>query len=712
MRSCHQIFRRGAVYYYRQAIRWPDGGTYRIALSLLTRRLAVARQRAIRLAGVAETVRFSLEHDPGDPPFTPEQRNAQFRRLLAIERDRLEALHLQVLDQVPLSTDREAFVCQVFNDLERFSQALVWGGMPDDADASSLGAAGLRMTELCLARWQAEVDAELQAQDLEDTAPLRRAMCKIIHQARVAAIRELRGGATPRSQVRGHDGASPPPRGAPPPARGDAHAGADLARSRAPTGMGWPGRYAREGQPRRHVPPLDEPVAEWAGVTVVEAASRYLASVPRAGGCAPGKRRQAHKGWDDKTRNQFAIAAMLLGKAFPAPIWRLQQDDLDRFAGLLDKLPAHSHHKCERHQNMSLEAIIAEAEALVAAGKLAEDKIGLLPPTSNRHFRFLRTLCTWVRARVPQMADLQWDDYILPDQRDARDQRLAFTPEQGKILFSLPVWTGCEGPGQRERPGRCILHDAAYWVPLLCWYSGGRREEIAKLLVDDIAFEDGIAYFNIDATSTGRIKNARSRRSIPLACELLRLGFLAYVEAVQHAGQSVLFPDLLPGKSKQHMGDVFYKRYWRPLARHLPFLKPGQALHAFRHMVSTGLKDAEVYIETRNDLLGHATAHGMSDRYSKATALSKLASIVEKIPIVTGHLEAAPVNICMANWPCAYPGSESQGRGRAEGKPARRQRTGPAASIEAPSPAKRAGQTKRKTARVPITGSTTPAARR
>ncbi|WP_231634527.1 site-specific integrase [Novosphingobium sp. KN65.2] len=656
----------------------------------------MARQRAIRLADVAEAVRHSLEHDPGDPPFTPEERNTHFRRLLHKERDRLEALHLQLLDRVPADTDRAAFIGEVLRGLERFSQALVLGGMPDNVAASHLESAGLRITELCLTRWQAEVSAELQSQELADTAPLRRAMCKVLHQARAAALHEFQDRLAAAPEWRGASATDQATGESPPGPAGGYWSGANLSRSRAPLGTGWPGRHPAESHPPHHHSAPNAPPAEWASVTVEDAARRYIASVPRAGGSAPAKLKQTRKTWGRKTRQQFANAAMLLGKAYPGPIWKLQQEDLDRFAGLLDRLPAHNHHKLERHKAMSLEAIAAEAEALVAAGKLTEDKIGLMPPTANRHFRLLRTLCTWVRARVPQMADLRWDDYIVADARQARDQRLAFTPEQGRELFSLPIWTGCEGRSHREKVGSCILHDAAYWVPLLCWYSGARREEIAKLMVDDIGVEDGIAYFNIDITLTGRIKNARSRRSIPLASEILRLGFFAFVEAVRLAGQKVLFPDLLPGKSQQRMGDIYYGRYWHSLAKQLPFLKPGQGLHAFRHMVSTALKDAEVFIETRSDLLGHATQHGMSDRYSKATSLPKLANIVEKIPVVTDHLFAHPINLCTYYWP-----RNARDDNLKKLRPAKRRTTGrrfadAAGSAGLPSPAKRAGQSKPK----------------
>lgn len=612
----------------------------------------MARQRAIRLADFSETVRHSLEHNPGRPPLLQAERNAHFRRLLHAERDRIEALHLEILHKVPASADPGGHVIAVFDEIERLSRAVVRGGLPT---ASHFDAAGVSVTPRCLDLWQMEVAAELEAQNLENTHALRRAMLKIIHEARVAAIAEFRARladpaaayaqlAADSGTVGGDvvDDALPFPNAA---ERGS------LARSRAPMGHGWSGRHEGRTAPRPARRSVTPSLDKWSEATVAEAAQLYIAAVPRAGGGAPSKLKRARKAWDQKTRRQFESAAMLLGKAFPGPICRLQQEDLDRFAGLLDRLPARSHHKCQRHVDMSLEAIGDEAEKLVKAGKLAVDQIGLMPPTTNRHFRFLRTLCEWVRKRIPDMAELAWDDYIFADDRDSRDQRLAFTPDQGRMLFNLPVWSGCENATHRNRSGPLVFHDAAFWVPALCWYTGARREEIAKLMLGDVRVVEKIHYLSIAVTPSGGLKNARSARLIPLASELLRLGFLEYVDAIRREGQEVLFPDLLPGTSRQRMGDVYYKRYWRSVAASLPFLQQGQALHAFRHMVSTELKAAEVYVEARSDLLGHASRNPMADRYSKATRLLKLAKIVERIPVVTASLQSRPMNLCKRYWP-------------------------------------------------------------
>ncbi|WP_395395642.1 site-specific integrase [Novosphingobium sp. BL-8A] len=630
----------------------------------------MAKSRAIHLSSAADFVLRSL--DRADPPLPLAQRQALFRRRLLAERDSLEALHLDVLAATPADIDPEIHVGSVFDGIERFSRSLVSGRMPNAVSSARLAAEGLAVTDQTLALWDAEVSQVIAHFELADGEAMRRAVLKLIHEARVAGIAEFRARLSSPAAAYQDDTAMPEVGGEHadtpiPPAVAN---GALPPYQPAQPERGLPAR-GRIAAAKRHVrPPLDRPSPEWAQVSVVEAGQRYIASQPKAGAGASPKLKKARRTWDPKTLRQFESAVMLLGKACPGPIWQLQQGDLDRFATLLDRLPARSHHKSARHDTMSLEEIAAEAQAQVVQGRLSEDDIGLMPQTTNRHFRFLRSLCAWVQKRVPQMAELDWTDFLIEEDDDAREQRDAFTIEQARMLFSLPTWMGFDTLFHRDRPGSRIVHDAGYWVPLLALYTGARRDEVAKLMVSDIGEEAGIAYLRVEETESGGIKTARSRRIIPVADELIRLGFLNYADAIRRDGQAVLFPDLVPGTASQKMGDVYYKRYWSKIARRLPFLKRGQAMHAFQHMVSTELKAAEVFEEKRSDLLGHACDNPMADRYSKATRLAKLRTVVNKIPVVTDHLQPVGVKLCKARWsprtanglPCQCETSRSDSR--------------------------------------------------
>ena len=74
-------------------------------------------------------------------------------------------------------------------------------------------------------------------------------------------------------------------------------------------------------------------------------------------------------------------------------------------------------------------------------------------------------------------------------------------------------------------------------------------------------------------------------------------------------------------------------------------------MHSARHMVSDELKDQEVFIEFRNDHLGHKGKGGEGvTRYPSRTSLAKLKTLVEKIPVVTAHIPDQYVINLLPDW--------------------------------------------------------------
>ena len=260
--------------------------------------------------------------------------------------------------------------------------------------------------------------------------------------------------------------------------------------------------------------------------------------------------------------------------------------------------------------------------------------------TINRHFANLKKLCTWLASKTTMRA-LDFSDYILvEEERDERTERDPYTIQQGQELFALRIWTGSLTLEDRfaKGSGGRIWHDAAYWVMPIVWYSGMRREEACKLLVEDIGEEDGVPYFDIRNTRAGRVKTAKSTRKVPICAELRRLGLLDYVAAMRAAGEEYLFPEIVPGKGGRPLGDVFFNTIWLKIKPLLTLIKPGQAVHSGRHMVSTELKALQTFEETRADLLGQQIGGENAVRYAGATRLEILADVVDRLPIVTGHL--------------------------------------------------------------------------
>jgi integrase len=375
-------------------------------------------------------------------------------------------------------------------------------------------------------------------------------------------------------------------------------------------------------------------------MTPTQAAEAYIAAHPRATGDGRGPPSRQRLSWTGKTRRQFEAAVRLLEKSYGAePLSLMRQADLLKLDELLSRMPPH-HHKRREDNGKSLEQICVEAEYRLSSARNSTTRLGLSVGTTNRHYRFLRILCDWMASQVPSMARLDWSPVMFRDVRDPREHRAAFAPSEARKLFTLPPWRGCRSEDRRMHPGQLIVHDAGYWVIPIAWYTGMRREEICKLLVSDFECVDDIWCINVRDTEAGRTKNAASRRTVPLASELLRLGLPEFVEAKRDREERYLFPELIaPGA---FMGDVFYKLWWRRFRDHVPV---GTTLHSIRHMVADELKYAGFSEEERADLLGHKLQSETAGRYSKSTRIQRTRAMVDALPTVTSSLRPEPMRL-------------------------------------------------------------------
>lgn len=628
MPAIQNVERRGAVYYWRRTLRFPDGNAPTVRLSLRTTDQSVARRLACAMTTGSETLRMKVENEARASGLTAEQKTDIFRRAMANLRDELDRNHIDFQRTDPdEASDMIASLVEIYErmlgDFIRHgvpphagTREYVEARFPDLSEEQRDGIFGMfRMTpnpvEGTLAVARTEVERVGGGEGPTAIAVARKA----IFEGKLAAAREFRQRLDDPISFYGHMPSASPP------AAMSAH---------APT-------------PEVGVQAVP---SEFAGLGPVAAAEKFIADNPKIMGDVDGKRKAR---WTDKTRSQFLTAARLLQKSYgDRPLHLLTHADVLALNAHFARLPT-SHHKSPRHIPLTLEEICVEAEAAVAAGTMPRETIGLITATTNRHFLFLRELAQWVRKAVPSMAEIDWSAFIFEDDRDAREQREAYTVEQGRALFRLPIWTGCRSAEYRLSPGARIWHDAGYWLLLIAWYSGMRRQEMCQLRLDDVRCDDGIWYFNVRNFEQNRLKNRAAIRRVPLADELLRLGLVGYVQALQKKRETMLFPELQGAGSRQTQGDAFYKQWWMKIAEHLDFIKPGQSVHSIRHTVATELKEQRVFEEERADLLGHAITSETGGRYSKAASLHRLQEVVNLIPVVTDRLDPHPVTILPAD---------------------------------------------------------------
>lgn len=184
--------------------------------------------------------------------------------------------------------------------------------------------------------------------------------------------------------------------------------------------------------------------------------------------------------------------------------------------------------------------------------------------------------------------------------------RVAFTVEDLNLLFQSPIYT--EG----FRPNGCG-REAVYWLPLLALFTGARVEELAQLLVSDIHHEEGHGYYLSisDDAEHSKLKNAASRRRIPLHTALLDCGLLDYLESVRE--RHFLFPSLSPNP-RGKLGGYFSTFFSRYLRQKVGITDPRKVFHSFRHTFKDVCRSVGIDEAVHDALTGH-TAPSAGRKY-------------------------------------------------------------------------------------------------
>ncbi|GMN04108.1 hypothetical protein MTsPCn3_28390 [Erythrobacter sp. MTPC3] len=646
MCGIQNVTRKQGTYYYRKLIRLGADKPFRLRLSLKT----TSRRRAALLAPaltlICERVAMNMMSKMARDGLTGAQRAEIYRRQILVERDRLEAMHASLHILPP-------------DDHEDIGKALTLRLGASEMAAQD-GAMQGKVEDFLVARIDPDNDdepivivawsdlaASIEHEGAEDAAvarlaeigleqsALREAMArKVVNEARIVAIREFR-------ELLANPGA--------------AYAPVPIAEYEPA-----PQYPAVPMAPVAPAPAQPAVAGPWATMTPTEAVEEFFAQNPRTGGADGTESRSGEKPWTAKTREQFRLPAQFLQEVMGSrPLAQVTQKDLVELNRCFQKLHGPTFRKSKRQREMTIQEIVAEyadklAKDKVAANRDAErkssktdageaaqyltkDDLGLNAITTNRHWGFLRQLTDWFRDYHP-LAKLDYGAFIVKDGRNQRSLRSAYTTAQGEELFNLPPWTGAKSHLKRMEPGDLLVHDAWYWVPLIAWYSGMRRDEICGMEVGDVVEEHGVWLFLIRDNETRRIKTISSERKLPVADELIRLGLPAYVAALRDAGETLLFPELAAESGKGTMGDAYYKRIWTKIAKALPFVSGGQGIHAFRHTAINSLKGAKISEAVAADFAGHALEGETQGRYSK-DHIPLLKEAVDAIPVVTKPLK-------------------------------------------------------------------------
>lgn len=208
-------------------------------------------------------------------------------------------------------------------------------------------------------------------------------------------------------------------------------------------------------------------------------------------------------------------------------------------------------------------------------------------------------------------------------------KRVVFTDEQLFLLFHSKEYEGD------------LFEDAwMFWIPILGYATGARIEELCQLTRGDLVNYDGISAISINNENGKTIKNASSKRFVPLHNVICDLGFENYVQRFDIDDR--IFPTLLNVRNKySHEVSKWFGDYTVSIG--LRENKDGSAVfHSFRHGIVTYSVEQDLREDLRKMFTGHKSK-SVDDRYKHINILHLKKNFVDKIilPVTLAHLKSS-----------------------------------------------------------------------
>jgi integrase len=250
--------------------------------------------------------------------------------------------------------------------------------------------------------------------------------------------------------------------------------------------------------------------------------------------------------------------------------------------------------------------------------------------TQDKYFAMFRGFLGWAvdEELLPKMPGSAVK--VVRSKDESEDGRRPYSDEQLKAIFSSPIFTGCKSDARRSSAGSLILHDSAFWMPLVALFSGMRMGEIAQLLIADVRAENDVLYFDVnkDEDSGKTLKTKTSRRRVPVHATLLEIGFGEYVASLRAKGMTRVFPDLKRGADGYYSHN--FSKWWGRYGRAIGFHTPKAVFHSFRHNFKDALYAADVSETAARQLMGHKdnSPHG---GYGTGVPLTNLRKFINQI---------------------------------------------------------------------------------
>ena len=241
--------------------------------------------------------------------------------------------------------------------------------------------------------------------------------------------------------------------------------------------------------------------------------------------------------------------------------------------------------------------------------------------TARDRLNWLKSLLKYASQTLQWITRHPWEGLAIDT--DAASPRRPWSEAELQTVFTTPLHTAHVLPTAWHSG-----QDAAYWIPLIGLFSGARLGELCQLRTADVQTIEGVPVLVLtDDGEDQRIKTSAGRRSLPIHSELIRLGFLKYVDTVSAAGSVSLWPALKMRKGKP---SGYFSRWFSEFRKGLG-LGAYPDFHCFRHTVRPLMRRAGVSESTMDKITGHETRGSEGTVTYDHFTLTELKAAVEAI---------------------------------------------------------------------------------
>jgi len=349
------------------------------------------------------------------------------------------------------------------------------------------------------------------------------------------------------------------------------------------------------------------------GQTVVVAAPEPLQDASSPIGLAVVEFLAEHaRQWAGKTIGQNRAYLNLLVEYFGPDrlLATITKQDASEVKKVLQELPASRNTKPKLKAMPLMQAIKEPGHKKIAA------------KTINSHIQMFKMFFDWAERHGHSPHTL-FEGMKVKKDRASDTERKPFSPDQARLIFTELT----------ANPSGLVRKDSHKWGMLLGMFTGARLNEICQLDIADVQQDGDIWFLNItdEGDETKSVKSKAGRRKVPLHSELIRLGFLDFVDSRRNGTR--LFPDYsyaANGGYGRNLGRCCNESFLPKLGIKLP----GLVFHSLRHTVVTRLGQANVPEPIIQCIVGHARSGVTQEVYLReGYTLAQLSDAIGKLEI-------------------------------------------------------------------------------